>query len=232
MVAVGRRLLAGVAGLAASVSVVTLVIAETNSNGKGHPRAAPLLFAVFLVSLFALLAVTLIDADRRVDLLSEEHQKSPRWSMRETRKRLVGRVGRAARTGLTQAARQARGGGAWLRGQLEAERRQATMAQAKERWNAALVVMGMPPDQPDAGRPAPEPPANAPAPAPMSGVTTGRALTGVDAPRSAIGTLPPRGRRPTVQSRPPRWARPPVRRGGPDSGGRRSPGRDRGLSQP
>jgi hypothetical protein len=190
MVAVGRRQLVALAGVAAGVSIVMLVIAEATSSGLEHPFAAPLLFGVMLASLFTLLAVTIVDADRTVDRLSKIHEEAPRWSLRTARRRVMSVPARAARLLLAGAGKKLRASRAWLRQQFDADQRRATMTRAKERWYDALVVLGMPPAAREvAGTGA------------TSGVT--RLRTAFAAGRRRTTTLLPRRVR-TERSRPPR----------------------------
>jgi hypothetical protein len=151
-----RRSLAGIAGLAASVSIGSLVLAEKTTTGQGHRVAVVFLFMVFLAALFTLLAVAIVDSDHGVERLSEVHEVSPRWSLRRARRRLGERLARVAREGVTGVARVARNGltavaetlravVALVRREFEPEQRRVTHARLKERWYAALVVMGMPP---------------------------------------------------------------------------------------
>jgi hypothetical protein len=155
---VTRRPLAAVAGLAASLSVVSLVLAEQTTAGQSHRVAVVFLFLVFLAAVFTLLAVAIIDSDRGVERLSEVHEVSPRWSLRAARRRLGNRlallarnglmgVARGSRAGVTGVARASRAGVTRIRRELEPERRRATRARLKENWYAALVVMGMPPKE-------------------------------------------------------------------------------------
>jgi hypothetical protein len=210
----GRRRLAGVAGLAASVSIASLVLAEANSSGPGHPGVVPVLFIVFLASLFTLLAVALMEADRDVKRLSEIHETSPRWSMRRARKRLADRLARAARNGLTGTVQAARAGVAWLQQaaragvarlqrELERERRRATLARLKKAWDDTLVLMGMPPKRLDTGSSVLGPPAT-PEASPQASGGVAPPWAALAAWRGGEGALATRRRRPLVRSRPPR----------------------------
>ena len=216
-----RRRLAGVAGLAASVSIASLVLAENLSTGQGHPRAAPALFIAFLVSMFTLLGVAIVDADHATARLSEIHETSPRWSLRAAQRRLGARLARVTRNGLTKGARTAhaavtgvvetsRSGLARLRRELEPERRRTLRARLKKGWYDALVVMGMPPEGLDANPTPPGAPTSAGEPS-EQGAAQLRA--GFAALRRRADPLPTRPR-PLLKSRRTRnkrsdaWVRP------------------------
>jgi hypothetical protein len=143
---VGRRELAVVAGIAATASIAALVLAETISSGPVPTGVVPALFIGFLVSVFALLAVAIIEVDRHVERLSELRQTSPRGSSRASRARLVQQLTGIARYALATSWRTARAVVAWLRRELEPERRRTTLARMKTGWYKALVLMGMPPN--------------------------------------------------------------------------------------
>jgi hypothetical protein len=209
---VKQRPLAAVAGLAASLSVVSLILAEWTTTGHGHRVAVVFLFMVFLAAIFTLLAVAIIDSDRGVERLSEVHETSPRWSLRATRRRLgerlarvarsgVKRVVQAARAGVTLVGQAARAGVARVRRELEPERRRATRARLKENWYAALVVMGMPPKELEAAATPPSTSATGDEGSPQaaSGIAQLRAAL---AARYRGGTRPARRPRAPFQSRP------------------------------
>jgi hypothetical protein len=165
-----RRHLAAAAGLAATLSIASLVLAEKTTTGQSHRVAVVFLFILFLAAIFTLLAVAIIDSDRSVKRLSEVHEVSPRWSLRATRRRLGKRLARLTRTALTGTARATRAGltgvahggragVARVRRELQPERRQETRARLKQNWYAALVVMGMPPKELEAASTASSTPA-------------------------------------------------------------------------
>jgi hypothetical protein len=94
-----------------------------------------------------------------------------------------------------------RAGVAWLRQELEPERRRTTLARLKKRWYDALVVLGMPPEELDAAPSSPTAAAGAEATPTSGGVARLRAAA-FAARRRGEGMLATRRQRPLVRSRP------------------------------
>lgn len=147
------RHLGALAGLALGVVVGSLVLGQVISGRDADRGVLIALFLVLLVGAFALLAAAVVDSEHGVEKISA----SPRWSLRAAIKRRVRRVlaviarcvRRAAAIAhllLLRVARASRTGIARLRESLTPERR-------REKWNAlnragraALVALGLPPE--------------------------------------------------------------------------------------
>jgi hypothetical protein len=93
--------MAGVAGLSAGISVGSLVLAQVVSQ----PGLSFALFFLFLVGLFALLAVAVITSDQWVQTVWASPERWPRWIQRRRFVRFLLRGIRAALRGMRAALR-------------------------------------------------------------------------------------------------------------------------------
>ncbi len=151
-----RRQWAGVAGLAATVSVGSLVLASGMSSGANGRTALVALYLVFLVATLTLLAGGIAYSEKWVDQMAAARATWPRRSLRRAVKRVgrragmaTRRAGVATRNGIVFAARTSRAGLQRLETALTPERR-----------HAVLVALGLQ-ETDGAGAPARTPPEGA-----------------------------------------------------------------------
>jgi len=129
-----RRQWAGLAGLAATVSVGSLVLANRTSSGANGRPALVALYLVFLVATLTLLAGGIAYSEKWVDQMAAARATWPRRSLRRAVKRVGRRAGMAARragmatrNGIVFAARTSRAGLQRLDAALTPERRHAVL---------------------------------------------------------------------------------------------------------
>jgi hypothetical protein len=138
---VAGRKFASVIGVAAGVSVASLVLAQLIS----HHGAVSVLFVIFLIATFTLLAGAVFTSEQWVQGV---------WASRESwsqapRKRLVRRARIAVRDGVVRVGRLMGVAVARLRLALTGEGRRATFAALRRMSRDALEQLGLPLDQDD-----------------------------------------------------------------------------------
>jgi hypothetical protein len=135
-----------VIGVAAGVSVASLVLAQLIS----HHGAMSVLFVVFLIATFTLLAGAVFTSEQWVQGVWASRES---WS-RAPRKRFVRRMLLAVRDGLVRVARLPRAALARVRPALTGEGRRATIEALRRAGRVALDQLGLPLEQ-DEAAPAP-----------------------------------------------------------------------------